>query len=100
MNTGGGILLIGVADDGTIYGIEDDIKTLFKKDIDGFQLKVKAIIQKYLETNLGKYVHMTFEKKENKTVCILNIEKSHKEVYLKYEGKFTFYIRFVVVQSH
>lgn len=93
MNTRGGIILIGVADDGSIYGIEDDLKTLFKGNIDGFQLKVKDIIQRYLGLDLGKYVHMKFEEKDNKTVCILQVEKSHKEVYLKLKGEYIFYIR-------
>lgn len=97
MNTNGGTLLIGVRDDGNIYGIEKDLETLFKPDIDGFQLKIKDIIQRYLELELGKFIHIDFEEKDNKTVCILTVEKSHKEVYLKEKGdngdNYTFYIR-------
>jgi len=93
MNTEGGTLLIGVADDGSIYGIEDDLKVIFKHDKDGFQIRVKGIIQKYLGTQFGKYIHMNFETLKDKTVCIIMVEKSHKQVYLKDKGEYKFFIR-------
>ena len=37
MNGNGGTLLIGVADDGSIVGLENDYKTLKKQDRDGFE---------------------------------------------------------------
>ena len=36
MNTQGGTLLIGVADDGSILGLENDFHTLSRKDSDGY----------------------------------------------------------------
>lgn len=93
MNSNGGTILIGVADDGSIYGIEDDLKEIFKHDIDGFQLRVKGIIKKYLGTMFGKYIHMKFWNENGKTVCIMTVDKSSKQVYLKDKGEYRFYIR-------
>jgi predicted HTH transcriptional regulator len=36
MNTHGGTLLVGVADDGAIVGIEEDFAFLGKKNVDGW----------------------------------------------------------------
>ena len=47
LNSEGGHLIIGVADDGTILGIEEDLKTLRKPDADRFQLVL-------MDINLGK----------------------------------------------
>ena len=93
MNTEGGTLLVGVSDNGSIYGIEDDLNVIFKHSTDGFQLRVKEIIQKYLGTKFGKYVHLDFKNEDKKTVCIITIDKSPKQVYLKYKGEYIFYIR-------
>jgi Putative DNA-binding domain len=41
LNTQGGILLIGVADDSSIVGLDLDYQTLKKKDRDGFELWLK-----------------------------------------------------------
>src|SRR6185295_17415353 len=38
MNGEGGTLLIGVEDDGSVVGIESDLRTLRKQDVDGFEL--------------------------------------------------------------
>ena len=93
LNTEGGILLIGVLDDGSIYGIEDDIKTLKRRDKDGFEQTLIQVIVDYLGTEFCKYVHIKFDKKEDKQVCIIQIEKSPKPVFLKDKTGKEFYIR-------
>ncbi|MGH3275956.1 MAG: GmrSD restriction endonuclease domain-containing protein [Streptosporangiaceae bacterium] len=50
MNGHGGTLLVGVADDGTALGIEEDYKFLRKQDADGWELWVTDL----LSTTLGK----------------------------------------------
>lgn len=93
LNTDGGTLLIGVRDDGSIYGIEKDIETLNRRDLDGFQQSLIQLIQNFLGINFTKYVHINFEKKDEKTVCIINVEHSPKPVFLKYKSNQEFYIR-------
>jgi len=75
LNTEGGVLLIGVLDDGSIYGIEDDIQTLKRRDKDRFEQTLIQVIADYLGTEFCKYVHIKFDKKEEKHVCIIQIEK-------------------------
>lgn len=44
MNAEGGTLLIGVADDGTITGLDADYATLSKRNRDGFELFLTQLI--------------------------------------------------------
>jgi hypothetical protein len=48
MNGEGGTLLIGVADDRAVVGIEKDVKTLSKKSTDGFELAMRTAIGNFL----------------------------------------------------
>jgi predicted HTH transcriptional regulator len=91
----GGTLLIGVADDKSILGLENDFKNshLRKGDEDGFQLKITEIIDKYVGKLWHPYIHTRFEKALDKTVCIIEIEKSHMPMYFNNEGKNEFYTR-------
>ncbi|MBA7492331.1 hypothetical protein ES702_02881 [subsurface metagenome] len=93
LNTEGGTLLIGILDNGFIYGIEDDIKTLKRKDKDGFEQTLTQVITDYLGTEFCKYIHTKFEEKEDKIVCIIQIEKCPKPVFLNDKISKEFYIR-------
>ncbi|WP_417379076.1 helix-turn-helix domain-containing protein [Gimesia sp.] len=48
LNHDGGDLLVGVADDGSIVGLEDDYATLRKKDRDGFELLLMQLVKNAL----------------------------------------------------
>ena len=93
LNSDGGILIIGVDDDGNALGLEKDIETLSKKDIDGFELHLRNIIKKYLGSNFEKYLKVTFPTIDDKTICKVKILKSGKPVFANFEGKDGFYVR-------
>jgi predicted HTH transcriptional regulator len=94
MNSEGGTLLIGVMDDGQILGIESDLKTIKKRNIDGFQQAIISLISYYLGTEFTKYVHIDFEEKEETTVCKIKLERAPQPVYFKSSGKSSeFHIR-------
>lgn len=83
LNSKGGILLIGINDNGSIFGIEKDLNYVQGKDIDGYQKKLREIIQKYLGLGCAGNIKIKFAKKEDKNVCIITVEKSKQAVYLK-----------------
>ncbi|QKG78991.1 GmrSD restriction endonuclease domain-containing protein [Tenuifilum thalassicum] len=93
LNSSGGKLLIGVDDDGNILGLNRDLKTLKKDNIDGFELHLRQIIKKYLGENLEKYVKIRFETIEDKTICLIEVYKHSKPVFIINDGKEEFYIR-------
>lgn len=93
LNTNGGVLLIGVEDNGAIYGIEKDINTLNKKDMDGFEQTILQIIENHLGTLVTHYIKIKFVEKDKKYVCILTVKRSLDPVYLKDKNIKEFYIR-------
>lgn len=93
LNSEGGILIIGVDDNGNALGLDKDIETLSKKDVDGFELHLRNIIKKYLGSNFEKYLKITFPVIDETTICKIKILKSSKPVFVNFDGKDSFYVR-------
>ena len=93
LNANGGNLIIGVDDNGNVLGLEKDMETLTKKDIDSFELHLRQIISKYLNGSFEKYLKISFPEIENKLICLVKILKSGKPVFVSHEGKDSFYVR-------
>ncbi|WP_419930863.1 protease Lon-related BREX system protein BrxL [Candidatus Poriferisodalis sp.] len=92
MNAAGGVLLIGVNDDGSVSGIEIDYPLTGNKGRDGFE---NWLITK-LEQELGKtptasLLYVTFEQTEDGDICRVDIEPSDQPVYMG--GEADFYVR-------
>ena len=90
MNTEGGILLIGVDDEGEILGLDKDISTLKKKSNDGFYLELVALIRTHIGSEVHHNVNNQFEQINGKFVAKLIIKPSMKPVFL---DKKEFYVR-------
>ena len=93
LNSEGGILIIGVDDNGNALGLEKDIETFSKKDVDGYELHLRNIIKKHLGSNFEKHLKITFPIIDEKTICKVKILKSGKPVFANFEGKDSFYVR-------
>jgi hypothetical protein len=94
MNAQGGILLIGVEDVGTVRGIQEDFKTLGKKNCDGFELHLRQVIEKVLGKVKEALVVVRFEKLNENDVCIACAFASEEPVFLKpRKGKKEFPVR-------
>ncbi|MCQ3939094.1 MAG: hypothetical protein DPW18_18925 [Chloroflexi bacterium] len=93
MNRSGGILIIGVNDEGQILGIEKDIETLTKKSVDGFQLALKDLLRAHLSVEFLVNIRLHFEELEGHTVCVVFIEKSGSPVYVRNGNDSEFYLR-------
>lgn len=93
MNFEGGTLLIGVADDGSVIGIEDDLKTLSRGDPDGFEQALHQTLVVYLGVEFSPFVRVSFEEHEGRTVCAVKVEPSPKPVFLTDKDSKEFYIR-------
>jgi predicted HTH transcriptional regulator len=93
LNSEGGTLLIGVAYDCTVLGIEYDLKTIGRNDRDGYEQKLYQLLTNALGAEFSQYQHVSFEESEGKTVCIVRVEPSPKPVYLTDKGAKEFYVR-------
>ena len=93
LNYAGGFLLIGVADDGTVLGIEEDLQTLRKPNIDDFQLALTDIVKARLGIEHMQYIHPRFELIDGKHICVVLIERSPKPVFLATGDVHRFWVR-------
>lgn len=93
LNTGGGIILIGVDDNRNIIGLENDYSTFKKKDKDGFSQKLVQILSKYLGNEYGEFWNIKFKKINDKEICVIEVKKSPEPVYTKKKVEEEFFIR-------
>jgi hypothetical protein len=92
-NSEGGTLLIGVADDGEVVGIEKDLETLGKENEDGFELKLTELVGKYLTEIAQPYFTVEFTRIKGSMVCRINLDQSPDPVFLQDGDRKYFYIR-------
>jgi hypothetical protein len=93
LNSVGGTLLIGVRDDGTVVGIEEDLKTISRPDRDGYERTLRQVLSDLLGAEFSQYQRVSFEETEGKTVCIVQVQASPEPVYVKDKGSKEFHIR-------
>ncbi|MCZ7542712.1 MAG: ATP-binding protein [Anaerolineae bacterium] len=93
LNSQGGILLVGVQDDGTVIGIERDLKTLQKQSADGFELLLTDLVKNYLGLEHRNRVHVDFAREGGRQVCVIAIERSPAPVFLHIGGRDEFWVR-------
>ena len=91
LNSEGGKLYVGVADDGTIPGIENDINA-FPKWLDGLLLDIDNLTKTHFSTAYA-LIKAKVENIENKQILIFDVKASKQPVYFTYQGKEEFYIR-------
>jgi hypothetical protein len=84
LNHEGGTLLIGVADDGQILGIEPDLHTLGAKgNVDGYELYLRQLIDTSLSVVTAQTVRIRFHPEEERQICAVTVAASAKPVFAK-----------------
>ena len=95
MNADGGILLIGVADDGEIVGVEKDVRMLPKRqDTDGYENHLTTLLENGLGAAAATKIGVRFDRLGQSTVCRIVVQRSSSPVWTKIKGQEdTFYVR-------
>lgn len=89
----GGTLLIGIADNGDVVGLEKDYQTLKRQDQDGLEQTIMTAISTNLGADLCSFVHVLFHVIDGKEVCRLIISPSIRPVFLNQGNTPKFYVR-------
>lgn len=89
----GGTLLIGVNDDGEILGLENDYKTLRRKDSDGYEQLLMTTIASSIGADFCLYINVLFHVIEEKSVCRLIVTPSPYPVFFKQNKDTKFFLR-------
>jgi type I restriction enzyme R subunit len=82
LNTEGGDLLIGVADDAAIVGIETD---RLEND-DKFMRHLAQVVRNGLGDRAGTCIDPKTQIVQGRTVCVVSCQRSPEPVYLKWKG--------------
>ncbi len=93
LNSEGGVLLIGVADDGSAYGIDADIQTLGRRDVDGFAQTLASLVAEHIGPEFGAYSHSSFPEYQGRTICRVKVDASPKPVFTRDGSGAEFYVR-------
>jgi len=80
LNTEGGDLLIGVADDGSIIGVDQD---RFNTD-DKFMRHLAQVVRNGLGDRAGTCIDPRMQIIQGKTVCVVSCQRSPEPVFLKW----------------
>ncbi|MCX7099508.1 MAG: ATP-binding protein [Methylococcales bacterium] len=92
-STHGGTLLIGVADNGEIIGLENDYQTLKKQNQDGFEQVIMTAIAANLGADLCSQVSILFHVIDNKTICRLIVAPAARPVFITQNNSPKLYVR-------
>lgn len=93
LNSEGGVLLVGVADDGTALGIGPDIKTLGRKDVDGFGQLLATLISDGLGPEYAAYIHADYPMYQATMICRIRVEASAKPAFCNSALGTEFFVR-------
>jgi hypothetical protein len=81
LNTDGGDLLIGVADDGAVVGVERD---QLEND-DKFMLHLAQVVRNGMGDRAGTCIDPKMQGVEDKKVCVVSCQRSPEPVFLKWK---------------
>jgi ATP-dependent Lon protease len=88
MNANGGVLLIGVADDGTVVGIEKDVKALpQRQDLDFYENYLTTLLENGIGGAATANVRIRFEELDTRTVCRVTVNRSATPVWTTQKGQ-------------
>jgi predicted HTH transcriptional regulator len=92
LNSEGGTLVIGVEDEGTICGVEPDLKSLGGSR-DRFEQLLSGQVVERLGALAAPYYKLRFEQIKDRAVCVVDVERAPEPVFAKGERGREFFVR-------
>lgn len=89
LNTNGGVLVVGVNDDGESLGLDPD----GFENSDKFYLHAVNLIRDRMGSENALYIHPQFEDYEGKQIFVVKCKPALKPVYVKDQGQEKFFAR-------
>ncbi len=86
LNSDGGTLLIGVADDGTPLGLAHDLQTLgSKNNLDGYELFLTDLLLNAYGKDVSAFLRITFGQVSGHDICQVRVKPAPKAIWV--DGK-------------
>jgi DNA-binding NarL/FixJ family response regulator len=93
LNANGGVLLIGVEDNGSLYGLEKDLQCMKNSTIDQFERHLVQLIEHSIGKRFMPFIKIRFEQLEEKYICGVYVRESEKKAFLRSEKGLDLYMR-------
>ena len=91
MNARGGVILVGINDDGTVRGLEDDLRTLKKPNQDNLLFAFSDMLSRWEMTEYFSLIESYFLTIEDKLIFVIEVGRSESPVW--FQSGEEFYIR-------
>ena len=92
MNSQGGTLVIGVEDDGSIFGLDHDLK-LLNGSRDKFEQLLTRLVTDTIGAGIAPSIACGSREWTAKKVCIVDVERASEPVFLKTDKGKQFFVR-------
>ncbi len=86
MNATGGTLLLGVEDDGTVRGLDEDLAVVPGRDRDGFELWLRTLLAERLGRAETADAGVSFVKIDGRDVCRVDVAPADAPVFVRSAG--------------
>jgi hypothetical protein len=93
MNAHGGTLVIGVDDSANPVGLDRDLATLSKPNLDGYQLFLRNLLNAAVGTDLCTRVGIEFPTLDGTEVCALRVPAAPRAVWISSGNDKVLYVR-------
>ncbi|MCW4013209.1 MAG: CBS domain-containing protein [Candidatus Bathyarchaeota archaeon] len=93
LNAEGGTLLIGLSDEKTVVGIENDYRVIRNQNRDGFENHLLGLVSNCIGNYYLQYVSVVFHNVLGKDLCQVNVQYCPKPAFLNNGDKQEFYVR-------
>ncbi len=94
MNANGGTLVIGVHDgSGELHGLDRDIATLGRKDLDGYEQLLRQLLNTSLGPENSSQIAISFPALDGCVACVVRAPRSPRAVYARNGSEADFFIR-------
>ena len=93
MNARGGTLLVGVDDTGHPVGLDRDLATAHRKDLDGFEAWLTTLMESALGGAATSNAHIDFPAVNGTIICRIRVRPSGSPAYVSVKSDDWFYVR-------
>jgi len=93
LNSEGGTLIIGVEDNGTVFGLGRDLKTVHRQSLDGFEQLLNNLISDRIGVEFARFIKIRFEQLEGESVCAVDVEKAPEPAFMDGPRGKEFFVR-------
>ncbi|MGZ0015733.1 AlbA family DNA-binding domain-containing protein [Yeosuana sp. AK3] len=102
LNTKGGILFVGVEDNGTLNGIEDELNSFFvgQNEVDLLYRTFDTMLRYHFDASISPLIELEVKELGEKKILAIQVEESYKPIFMNNEwdkesrkNKTTFYER-------